>query len=390
MKNIHNTHKTVISKRTRHINKKRELSPNFFSLFVTKTGDKLIIVLLSGLDMERLLNLFYEIYNCGGEVNVLNVFVKSKNPDKVLKSILEKLYICKTFEQLKKTFPAIDMNMVSYIKTYSRNISMEEPGMVIFNPDVYLNLSIPEVSENIAYKVESSSDNTSKVVDYIHNHKTFLSNIVNKSNKKKKGVSVSIAREKLFQIEKLYLKQVVKENIEPVIVKKNIQNNISITNEQITTSLRFMLPNTLAICLKDKSYIYTNKIIVSDSNTCGDMVFGSMKEKVSFLFDMYSAFFEDITTLEMFFGITTKFNNSENIKRNTLLPSLSTNISISPSIISMKYLRDVEQFRVARKEIEDAICKEKSVNNYLSTLPSSEILQYTNDNIDHIFDLCFS
>lgn len=365
------------------------MSPNRLSLLVTKTGDRFITVVSSSADMENLVNLFCEIYSYGGEVNILNVFVKSKKSDTVLRGVLETFYKCKTFEELKKAYPSIDMDSVSYIKTYSRHVSSEEPGLVIFNPDVYQNLPEVEVSENVTCKIESSSHNTQKVADYIHNHKTFLSNIINRSVKKKKGVSVATAREKLFHTEKLYLKPVVSENRVPDIPKKSLKY-VSISNEQITTPVRFMLPNTLAICLKDKSYVYTNKIIVSDSGTCGDHVFASMNEKILFLFNIYSSFFEDITNLEIFFGITAKFRNLENLKRNTLLPSLSTNISISTDIISMKYLRGIEQFHVAKKEVEDAIAKEKSITQNLMALSSSEILQYTNDNVDQIFDLCFS
>lgn len=357
--------------------------------------------------MQDLNTLTEEIYSDGSQITVFNIFFKTSEVEKEIhREFVSKFATCNTFEKFKNVF-SYDMSNIMYIKTYSRSIG-DIPGLILYNPVIYTtnepeqNVLLDSSNKNMIFTKDSESENTNKIITYLLTKDNFLRKLINKQNSKNR-ISIPMVRDLMFN-ENRFNRINNKNNNTPGMGITYVQgeNNLTfkkinvaqcvIKDEQIWVDLRFMLPESTTICLMDMSYICSNKIIVSSSRTCGNIEFGSIQEKLKFLFDIYISFFQqqsNVNNIKMSLGISTKMENKFALQKNASIFPLHQNITINNKFLTLKYIQSIENYRKYKETIDIYLKKQKKTIKQLGDLDPMDLLLYNEKNVEVVFSALF-
>lgn len=351
--------------------------------------------------MNTIFDLLHEIKKNQFEINTFNIFIRDVEYKTKFLALIEKLKQVDEFTKLKEVFPYIDSNLIKYIKTFSTSEECFK-NIVLFNPNLYNNNDEESLEENknITYKILNQNENTEQLKNYISFKKNFISDFINKQNRKV-FVSVPMLKAAMFNKETINIdlktnqkefdSRVYKQGKKEYLIKKERHIEFSINKEQLLTSVRFILPNVFIICLYDHSYLYQNKIIISDKLVLNNITFPNIIEKFKYIIDLYQNFYGTVLTNEnVYLNISIKRQNIEKIINNPLLFKLNTNIIITEKYINFKYVSTLDDYRKRENEIKECLNKQNKFKNFITNIDNNSLLFYSNKNIESIFGDAFN
>lgn len=178
---------------------------------------------------------------------------------------------------------------------------------------------------------------------------------------------------------------------EKYLLKKDRHIDFSINKEQLLTNIRFVLPNVFIICLKDQTYIYRNKIIISDKLILENNVFNNMIEKFIFIKNVFENVYETkLLDENIRINLSVKRDNTINLKNNALLFSLPTDIIVSEKYINFKYVKNYEDLIERQNKIKKCLELQKKLYKCFNGLDKKQLLLYNDDNLNLIFSNAFT
>lgn len=351
--------------------------------------------------MNNIINLLEKLIKNDYTITGFNIFITDENYKLCFTELIKNIKKVDEFSKIKNIFPNIDPKLISYIKTYTTDKNEEFKNIVIFNNDLYEN-DQREIQENknINYKIIEETPNTKRLINYISYNKNFISDFISKQNKKKK-LSIPLLKAKMFNkddniivpkdFKKEFDTNVYSQCEEKYLLKKNRHIVFSINKEQLLTSVRFVLPNVFIICLKDKTYIYRNKIIISDKLILENNVFNNMMEKFLFIKNIFENVYETKLLEEnVRINLSIKRDNKINLKKNPLLFSLPNDIIISEKYINFKYVKNYEDLKERENKINECLELQNRLIDNFNGLDKKQLLLYNNDNLNLIFSNTFT
>lgn len=363
--------------------------------------------------MEELIELLTLIEQKNHTINVFNIFIKENKDNYInrFKTLLDQIKSIKNFNDCSGMFPLLSpeqFQTINYIKTYTV-LDKDNFNYIIFNPKLYKDLTNDDkktINTNITCKVINECDNTKKILSYILTESNFITNFVTKQSSKS-VTCVSLWKSEIFSknsnnnMNKLHLDSFNKKtNFDTKTyvpgkgkfkIKKLRTLDLLIDKEQIITNARLTLPNSFTICLSDFSYIYINKIIISETLTIGDKVFKNMIEKANYIFELYELFYgESIKNFTISYNISLRIDNTNKILYKTLLyyPIPTKQISFTPHNISIKYINSVTELQNCYEIINKYIQKYNEIKKKGEYIIQNNIniLYVTPKTIDNILN----
>lgn len=350
--------------------------------------------------MDSIFDLLQEIKKNDYTINTFNIFIKDKNYKNKFFEMINKLKPIDEFKNINKIFPNVDTNLIKYIKTYS---TKEEcfKNIVLFNPILYAeNKKELAYNKNITYKVLEKNENTDSLMEYVSYNKNFISDFITKQNRKvflsipmlkaimfnKEGINIDLKTNQKEFDSKIY-----HQGKKDYLLKKERFIEFNINKEQLLTNVRFILPNVFIICLEDQSYLYQNKIIISDKLVLNNIVFKDINEKFIYIIDLYKRIYNtDLIDKEILVNISIKKPNKDKIKNNPFLFKLNNNIIITDNFINFKYISSNEDFKRRLEIIEECLNKQRKFEEFLNRIDKNSLLFYDNEKIDLIFRHAFA
>lgn len=351
--------------------------------------------------MKNIINLLEELIKNKYTITGFNIFITDENYKLCFTELINKIKKVEEFVKIKNIFPNIDPRLIRYIKTYTTDKNEEFKNIVIFNNDLYENdqREIPE-NQNINYKIIEENSNTKRIINYISYNKNFISDFISKQNKKKK-ISIPLLKAEMFNKEVIgFVPKDCKKEFdtkkysqckEKYLLKKDRHIDFSINKEQLLTNIRFVLPNVFIICLKDQTYIYRNKIIISDKLILENNVFNNMIEKFIFIKNVFENVYETkLLDENIRINLSVKRDNTINLKNNALLFSLPTDIIVSEKYINFKYVKNYEDLIERQNKIKKCLELQKKLYKCFNGLDKKQLLLYNDDNLNLIFSNAFT
>ncbi|QKE44542.1 putative viral intermediate transcription factor 45 kDa subunit [Yalta virus] len=349
--------------------------------------------------MNVVFDLLNEIQKNEFEINTFNIFIKDKNYKIKFLALIDKLKQVDEFKKMELIFPDIDHSLIKYIKTYSTHEKCFK-NIVLFNPNLYEKCEREQESnKNISYKILSKNENTNNLMDFISYNKNFISDFIAKQNRKV-FVSIPMLKAVMFNKESINIdlktnqkefdSKVYKQGKKNYLLKKERFIEFNINKEQLLTTVRFILPNVFIICLDDHSYLYQNKIILSDKLQIRNIVFPNIMEKFKYIINLYQKIYNVILSDDnVSINISIKRPNVEKIKNNPFLFQLKNNVIITDKFINFKYVTTLEDYKIRENVVKDCLEKQNKFEKYLKRLDQNSLLFYDDNKINLIFTEAF-
>lgn len=350
--------------------------------------------------MKTIFDLLEEIKKNEFEINTFNIFIKDKNYKAKFLEFIRKLKPIDEFKKINMIFKDVDTSLIKYIKTYSTNEEYFK-NIVLFNPELYKEKKRElEYNKNITYKILETNENTYDLMEYISYNKNFISDFIAKQNRKT-FLSIPMLKAIMFNKESVNINlktnqkefdsKIYKQGKKDFLLKKERSIEFSINKEQLLTNIRFVLPNVFIICLDDQSYLYQNKIILSDKLVLKNIIFNDIKDKFIYIIELFKKIYQtELTEEQMLINLSIKRKNNEEVKNNPFLFKLSNNIIITEKYINFKYITSFEDYIERENVIKDCVQKQNKFNNFLEEIDRNSLLFYNNDQIDLIFSKAFN
>lgn len=351
--------------------------------------------------MKSVLDLLEEITKNDYSINTFNIFIKDKDYIQKFEELIEKIKQVDEFDKINNIFPNIDKSMIRYIKTYSTKKEEVFKNIVLFNSDLYKNIEETEsYNKNITYKIKNENQNTKGLCTYISQQKTFISDFIDKQSKKV-IVSIPMLRSEMFNKESINIDlkttqkefdtKVYKQGKKNYLLKKERFIDFTINKEQLLTNIRFVLPNVFIICLQDQSYLYQNKIMISDKLTLNNIKFNNIVDKFIFIKKLHEDVFGiKLTDENISVNLSAKRTNKEGLIPNPFLFNLDTHMIVTKNYISFKYVTSYEDFLEKEKIIKNCIKKQNHLITFLKTVDRNSLLFFNDKKIDLIFSNAFN
>lgn len=350
--------------------------------------------------MNVIFDLLHEIQKNAFEINTFNIFIKDQDYKEKFLILIQKLKQVDEFSKMNLIFPNIDYTLIKYIKTYSTHEECFK-NIVLFNPDLYKKGNKEqELNKNITYKILARNENTDNLMNYVSYNKNFISDFITKQNRKV-FVSIPMLKAVMFNKESINIdlktnqkefdSKVYKQGKKDYLLKKERFIEFNINKEQFLTTVRFILPNVFIICLDDNSYLYQNKIILSDKLQLKNIVFSNILEKFKYIIDLYQKIYDTpLGNDNVFINISIKRPNIEKIKNNPFLFQLKNNVIITDKFINFKYVTTLEDYNARENIVKDCLDKQNKFKKYLNRLDKNSLLFYNDEKINLIFSEAFN
>lgn len=350
--------------------------------------------------MNIVFDLLHEIQKNAFEINTFNVFIKDQDYKEKFLILIEKLKKVDEFNKMNLMFPNIDHNLIKYIKTYSTHEECFK-NIVLFNPNLYKDGNKrQELNRNITYKILAKNENTDNLMNYISYNKNFISDFIVKQNRKV-FVSIPMLKAVMFNKESINIdlktnqkefdSKVYKQGKKDYLLKKERFIEFNINKEQLLTTVRFILPNVFIICLEDHSYLYQNKIILSDKLQLNNIIFPNIIEKFKYIIDLYQKIYGIVLKNDnVSINISIKRPNIEKIKNNPFLFQLKNNVIITDKFINFKYVTTLEDYQLRENIVKECLDKQNEFKKYLKRLDKNSLLFYNDNKINSIFAEAFN
>lgn len=355
-------------------------------------------------ELNKSLNLIEKNHH---KVTILNIFLKFENKtyDAFFTNIVKQFQNIKNFSNCELLFQKLtneEINNINYIKTYTA-IEKTNLNYILFNPKLYQNIQEQTINfPYITFQDENiSTINTNKLKTYILSEKNFITDFVKKKNKKKTIIS-GLWNNSTFgnnnqnknlntfkTTNEFNSKEYIQCKDSDYKIKKIIKIKLIINEEQIITNVRLILPNSFAIALSDNSYIYLNKIIISNTLTLGTKNFKNITEKKKYMFDLYYRIFKiNPNNLNISFSISLTITDLPIENKTILQVNINPQITYSKEKITIKYISSFEQLTKSYNEIEQYKKKYEKYEKYNNMLKQHNIsiLLLSNKTIDFLLD----
>lgn len=361
--------------------------------------------------MESIIKILDFVEKNNDTISIFNIFLKLNNEYILIFSdLMNKFKNIKSYDEIHNLFTNITDDIkesISYIKCYNVIEKSKKINYIIFNPSVYehINTDLYDNDIKCGIQIENITEiptiRNKKLINYIIHEDNFIKKFIIKQNNKEtfaykawndsevnsiknKKINISLLNKKTSHETKIYS---MTSNYK---IKKTCSANLIINNELIQGSIRITLANIICICLIDKSYIYLNKIVISDTLNFGNICFPNIKSKFLYIKNIYETLFnkkiDEIKNISI--SISVKKNNINNLSYNSFVSYIQKNdITITKKNIGLKYIKNFEDLIKKYELCDEYYEKIKLFKKKLYSVikeSDTKLLYLTNEKLDKI------